>query len=166
MADFTKAIKIILHHEGGYVNDPKDPGGETNFGISKRAFPSVDIRNLTIERATQIYKTNYWEKILGDEIIQQELATNIFDFAVNAGVSQAVKRIQRIVDVTADGIAGARTIERINSSKENLNVLFTSARIDFYKSLIVKQPSSSKFFNGWKKRSLSFLKHEEVVLCQ
>ena len=59
---FDEIIEVVLHHEGGYVNDPKDPGGETNYGISKRAYPDVDIKNLTEDGAKDIYRRDYWEK--------------------------------------------------------------------------------------------------------
>ena len=87
MADFNKAIAIILKHEGGYVNDPDDPGGETNMGITKRDFPHLDITNLTVEQAKEIYKEKYWDTINGDDITNQTVATQIFDFGVNAGVN-------------------------------------------------------------------------------
>lgn len=163
MANFFKAIPIILTHEGGYVNDPKDPGGETKYGISKRAFPSIDIKNLTIAQAETIYRTNYWENIRGDEIADQDLATNIFDFAANAGISQAVKTIQKLVNVSIDGKMGSQTLGKINSSREDLNRLFTIARFDFYRSLVIKKPVLSKFLLGWKNRCLSFIKEGELV---
>jgi len=156
MANFNKAIKIILKHEGGYINDPRDPGGETKFGISKRSFPNTDIKNLTSAQAETIYRINYWEYIRGDLIDDQILATNIFDFAVNAGVSQSVKTIQKIVNTVIDGKMGFKTLMKINSSKENLNPSFTRERIEFYKNLVKKNSSLSKFLVGWEKRTNSF----------
>jgi len=62
LVNFDEIIEVVLHHEGGYVNDPKDPGGETNFGIAKRSHPDVDIKNLTKDGAKEIYKEHYWDK--------------------------------------------------------------------------------------------------------
>ena len=62
LVKFDDIIKVVLKHEGGYVNDPKDPGGETNFGIAKRSHPDVDIENLTEDEAKDIYKEHYWIK--------------------------------------------------------------------------------------------------------
>ena len=62
LTEFNEIIEVVLHHEGGYVNDPKDPGGETNFGIAKRSHPDVDIKNLTKDGAKEIYKEHYWDK--------------------------------------------------------------------------------------------------------
>ena len=66
--NYLACIEVVLKSEGGYVNDPHDPGGETNFGISKRAYPSVDIKHLTKEGAIAIYKKDYWDKIKGDDL--------------------------------------------------------------------------------------------------
>jgi lysozyme family protein len=74
--------------EGGYVNDPKDPGGETNFGISKRAYPNLDIKALTPETVAPIYKRDYWDKIAADNL-PSPLNWIAFDCAVNQGVGEA-----------------------------------------------------------------------------
>lgn len=158
MADFKKAIPIILKHEGGYVNDPKDPGGETKFGISKRAFPLLDIKNLTLDKAQEIYKENYWNPINGDLIKSQDIATNLFDFVVNAGISSGVKTIQKVLNVATDGKLGPGTLAAINACDEKiLNMDFTKARFEYYKSIVVKNPDLNKFLVGWKKRCESFV---------
>ena len=87
MADFDRAITFVLAQEGGYVNDPNDPGGETNFGISKRAYPDVDIAGLTAEAAKGIYKRDYWDVLLLDSRSYAD-AVAILDTAVNMGVSR------------------------------------------------------------------------------
>lgn len=159
MANFNEAIDIILKHEGGYVNDPKDPGGETKYGISKRAFPSLDIKNLTIDKAKEIYKINYWEPVKGELINHQILATNIFDFAVNAGVVVSVKTIQKLVNVSIDGKLGLVSTVAINQRNgDELNFSFTKERFEFYKRLCEKKPDLLKFLNGWKIRCKSFVK--------
>lgn len=82
---FDKAIKVVLAHEGGYVNDPNDLGGETNFGISKRSYPTVDIKNLTREQAVEIYRGDWWERYRYGDIEDLDVATKVFDLAVNMG---------------------------------------------------------------------------------
>lgn len=86
---FEEAIKIILKHEGGYVNHPKDPGGETNFGITKRFYPDLVISKLTKEEATRIYKRDYWERMKIDELYPEKAKLLVFDCAVNQGPKRA-----------------------------------------------------------------------------
>ncbi len=88
MADFNAAIVKTLAREGGakYTDDPDDPGGATKYGISQRAYPDLNIRNITEAEVRDIYKRDYWDRIRGDEIKSQIVAENIFDTAVNMGV--------------------------------------------------------------------------------
>ena len=79
---FDTAVTAVLSYEGGYVNDPNDPGGETNWGISKRAYPNLDIRNLTRDRAIQIYRRDYWDS-LGCDQFPPAIVIALFDSAVN-----------------------------------------------------------------------------------
>lgn len=88
MITFQQALDQLLKSEGGYVNDPNDPGGETNLGISKRAYPDLDIASLTPESVAPIYKRDYWDKIDGD-LLTSPLNYIAFDCAVNQGVSAA-----------------------------------------------------------------------------
>ena len=97
MSKFDDIIEVVLEHEGGYVNDPNDPGGETNYGIAKRSHPDVDIKNLTKEGAKEIYKEVYWDKNKV-ESLPEELWHIYFDMCVNQGKSRAVKIIQRAVN--------------------------------------------------------------------
>lgn len=91
MADFEQAVSFVFKHEGGYTPGiPDDPGGETNFGISKRAFPDLDIKNLTIDQAKEIYRKHYWNVELDGEP-DQKLANCLLDCAVNQGPSFAAK---------------------------------------------------------------------------
>lgn len=88
MNPFDKAFRLLVGEEGGYVNDPKDPGGETKYGISKRAYPTEDIKNLTLDRAKGLYKRDYWDKVGADARPWPE-ALCLFDCAVNQGVGKA-----------------------------------------------------------------------------
>lgn len=107
---WDKAIAFVLAYEGGYVNNSSDPGGETNFGISKRAYPNLDIKNLTIDQAKQLYHDDYWNAISGDEL-PGDLAMAVFDCAVNQGVGMAIRLLQISLGVTVDGKIGPQTVK-------------------------------------------------------
>lgn len=150
---FNRALNLILDHEGGYVNDPKDPGGETNFGISKRAYPHLNIRDLTKAQAAEIYRKDYWNKIRGDSI-DPSVAIVAFDIAVNMGVSVAIKMLQYAVDERQDGIFGDKTFAGINCHASAFIVeRMTTARIMRYASL----STFNRFGSGWIRRSVETL---------
>jgi lysozyme family protein len=151
---FQKCIGIILRNEGGYVNDPNDPGGETNFGISKRSFPDVDIKALTVDMAKDIYFNNYWNNLGFEGVTPDTLALQMFDMAVNAGSKAAIKSVQAIVGVSKDGILGPDTLQKINSydSSQRLLNLYMDARIDFYKGIAKSNPKLNGFLRGWADR--------------
>ena len=112
LTKFDDIIEITLHHEGGYVNDPNDLGGETNFGIAKRFYPDVDIKNLTKDEAKDIYRRDYWDKNKVDEMPKQ-LRHIYFDMCVNQGKGTAVKVLQRAcnskkADLKVDGGLGPK----------------------------------------------------------
>ena len=102
--NFAVAVGFVLAHEGGYINDPADPGGETKYGISKRAYPRVDIKNLTKAQARDIYYRDYWKRVDGDNL-PAGLDLAVFDTAVNCGVSvarsflQATKSVGEYIDL-------------------------------------------------------------------
>ena len=114
---FFEAIEIILKHEGGYVNDKDDPGGETKYGITKRFYPNIDIKYLTKKEAKQIYKDDYWDKNRVDELPEQ-LRYIFFDMCVNMGRGTAVKILQRSAvssgqKIAVDGGLGPMTLKAI-----------------------------------------------------
>lgn len=145
---FEKFIPVILRHEGGYVNDKNDAGGETKFGISKMAYPNLDIRNLTIEQAKSIYKRDYYDRLKLDQINNDLLALHIFDFAVNAGNSRAIKHLQAVVGVHVDGVIGKDTISAANSG--DFSKKYIDARLSYYRSIGVGR--NAKFLKGWINR--------------
>lgn len=106
---FQQAVDSVLRREAGYVNDPQDPGGETNFGITKRSYPSLNIKFLTREQAVEIYRRDFWERIRGDEL-PAPLAFFLLDMAANLGVSQTVRYLQRAAGVPLDGVLGPKTL--------------------------------------------------------
>ena len=120
MSDFDKCVEIIFTLEGGYVNDPNDPGGETNLGICKRDYPELDIKNLTKDQAKPIYREKYWEAIRGDEI-PYPLNLYLFDSAVNQGCDDKAgfatqKMLQEVLNIQQDGIMGRQTMSAISKS--------------------------------------------------
>jgi len=151
---FQTCVAIILENEGGYVNDPQDAGGETNFGISKRAFPDLDIKNLSIEEAISIYHKKYWSPIKGDYIVGADLAFQVFDMAVNAGISVAVKILQSAVGTHVDGIIGPATLNAIYKypSIEGLLWRYKFDRAKYYAKIVSKNHSQAKFLMGWINR--------------
>ena len=113
LINFDEIIELTLEHEGGYVHDPTDLGGETNYGIAKRFYPDVDIKNLTKEQAKDIYKRDYWDKNKVDEM-PNDLKHIFFDMCVNQGRGTAVKILQRTINgkggkLTVDGGFGPGT---------------------------------------------------------
>jgi lysozyme family protein len=150
---FEHAITITLQHEGGYVNDPADPGGETRYGISKRAFPKVDIANLTINKAKAIYKAFYWER--GPHLIKHpSLAAKYFDLCVNAGVSRASKWLQEASNLfgaalAIDGVVGPVTAEYINRYPHPEALLCALKGLAFNHYVNINKP---RYLAGWLNR--------------
>jgi len=155
MSKFDEIIEVVLEHEGGYVNDPKDPGGETNFGIAKRSNPDVDIKNLTKAEASLIYKTKYWDKNKV-ESLPEELWHIYFDCCVNMGKSRAVKILQQAANgkganIDVDGGLGPNTLKAIsNVELERVRAY----RVKYYADLVTRKPELEKFYFGWYKRAL------------
>ncbi|MDY0124499.1 glycosyl hydrolase 108 family protein [Sulfurimonas sp.] len=155
MANFNNSIDKVLVSEGGYVNDPNDRGGETKFGISKRAYPHIDIKNLTTDEAKAIYKQDYWDSIKGDEINSDLVAYEIFDTAVNMGSRTASKLAQVIIGSHPDGIIGVQSLAKLNEINEELFLVkYKLAKIARYAYLVKIRPENKKFLFGWINRVL------------
>ena len=148
---FIKFFSRLIKYEGGYVNDPDDPGGETKYGISKRSYPNEDIANLTEARAMQLYYKDYYLRLNIDKIKNDRIAWQLFDFGVNAGVSRSAKILQKIVGSYPDGDVGSKTLESVNSFKSRfpLYIYFQSERLKHYMDLTEKNESLLKFLKGW-----------------
>lgn len=175
MADFKSFFPTLLQHEGGFVNDPADPGGATNKGVTLATFnrcaqsllgvaPSLaTLRALTDEQAGKIYKALYWDAIRGDQIVLQPLADIVFDFYVNAG-AQAVRLLQRVVNdlgaspqIAIDGVMGAGTMAALGKADAYaVYARYKQGRADYYKALADRRPSLAKFLKGWLNRVASF----------
>jgi len=149
MSVFDVCIDRVLVSEGGYVNLTDDPGGETNYGISKRAYPDVDIRGLTRAGAIAIYRRDYWDKIRGDDL-PPAVAFQVLDAAVNHGVDRAVKWLQWEAGCDQDGHLGPMTIGAIQAANPfALALMFNAVRLNFYAGLA----SFSTFGRGWTRRA-------------
>lgn len=148
------AIKRVIAAEGGAMitNFSNDPGGLTKYGISQKAYPSLDIRNLTEAQAIAIYKRDYWDKIQGDSL-PYNIAYAIFNYAVNRGNSVAVKYAQKVVGLPEDGSMGPKTIAAIKAKGE---VAFLSQFLALakkgYADLVAARPSLGDFLKGWNNR--------------
>jgi lysozyme family protein len=127
--NFKRSLEFTLKWEGGYVNNPNDPGGETKWGISKRAYPDVDIKNLSAERAAEFYYRDYWQRA-GCGGIAFPLCTCVFDTAVNCGVTRAVRWARDVHDAPT----------------------FLDRREDYYISIIKSNPKLQAFLKGWLNR--------------
>lgn len=140
---FDILVGIILKNEGGYVNDPDDPGGETKYGITKQRYPNLDIRNLTREQAKEIYRTDFFipmdvERVYNDTN-SLNLALQYFDFGVNAGINRAKNLLVESLKI---------------KQKEggNLVSIYKDLRRQYYKDLTIKKPVMVKFLKGWLNR--------------
>lgn len=151
--DFT--MKNLLADEGGYVNDSNDAGGETKYGISKRAYPNEDIASLTEDRARFLYRRDYWDRFKGDAIISAEKASAIMSACVNFGVGAGVKLVQIAIGSKQDGIMGSNTIRQVNDmDPDKFLAMFSLAMIARYTEICKRKPSQMKFLIGWIARAL------------
>jgi lysozyme family protein len=142
---FDRAFDFTLREEGYYSNDPFDPGGETKYGISKKAHPTVDIKNLTLQDAKSIYYTEYWRPFERIAEIHPALAMVLYDTGVNMGTGTAVRMLQKAVGVPADGVIGPVTLNAIENNKQNIIPFILKERILYYTS----RPHWERFKNGW-----------------
>lgn len=158
--NFEKALREILRHEGGYVNHPKDPGGITNLGVTKAVYDAwirrsatvVEMKGLTPALVAPLYRINYWNKVKGDAL-PVGLDLCVFDFAVNAGPSRAVKYLQMLVNVKQDGVLGPMTIDKVNKYVQTVGNdtaarKYQELRRGYYKKL----KTFSTFGKGWLRR--------------
>ena len=176
MAEFERAVEKTLKLEGGFVNDPDDPGGATRYGITEataRAHGYTgDMRELPMETAKAIYKKSYWDIARLDEFPNQLLAENVFDCNVNCGARVGGRLLQECLnllnvdpagrhmwrEITEDGIVGTETLSvlqqalKVRRDMENLlALLFNCLRARRYVSIIRSRATSQKFMIGWLK---------------
>lgn len=158
---FQRALDIVFLHEGGYVNDPSDSGGETKYGISQRSYPHLDIRALTREQAAEIYRRDFWGPA-GCPLLPDDVAIKVFDTAVNMGVRQASKLLQLALNahlglrLAVDGVVGPLTIAAAGRAQPA--ALLREVRAQqalFYAELAIRRPKDRKYLLGWMRRAAS-----------
>lgn len=165
---FLKSIPVILRNEGGWVNDPSDPGGVTKFGISLRFLKSTgdlnfdldgdgdidyfDIKALAVKNAEQAYWAYFWLPLKLDQLKNDELALQVFDFAVNAGKKTAILALQLVAGCKQDGVIGPQTIAAANTFIDNIAERYKKERVLYYKVLALKKPAFAKYLKGWLNR--------------
>ena len=154
--NFGVAFNSMIKHEGGFVNHPKDPGGMTNLGVTKKVWDDwtggnadeQEMRSLTPDKVAPLYKKRYWDAIKGDDL-PSGIDLCVFDCAVNAGVSRAARFLQRTAQVTTDGIIGPGTLKAVQALSTSLVIRdFCAQREMHYKSL----PTFPTFGKGWMAR--------------
>ena len=170
MADFDPAFEKMLRDEGGMqlTDIPGDRGGLTYAGIARNPNPHwagwalVDRKEFggpLTSMVREFYRQNYWNRVRGDELSNQEIAETIFNFAVNTGTGVAVKLAQVIVGAVPDGVIGPKTVELLNRcTAQNFIASYALAKISRYVNICLKDRSQSKFLLGWVRRSLEGLK--------
>ncbi len=159
---FDDSLPEILYNEGGYVNDPQDPGGATNKGVTQATYDSFrkskklevrPVRYITMSEVSEIYQRNYWHDGRCD-LLPSGVALVHFDFCVNAGIFQACRTLQGVVGQTRDGIIGPKTLAAIAAyDDKSLVAEYSKARRSFYTSLAASKPSLSKFLKSWITRT-------------
>lgn len=146
--DFDQAFAKLIGHEGGYVDNRRDPGGQTKYGISQAAYPGEDIIGMTLERAKAIYLRDYWGPA-GCDALPDAAKLQVFDMAVNSGVRASVQALQRAVGTTPDGVLGPLTLQAIQSMPVPRFVArFNAQRL----ALMAGLPTWPAFGRGWALR--------------
>ena len=167
--NYNEALKAILKHEGGYVHHPRDPGGMTNLGVTKKVWEEwvkhpVDekaMRALTPELVSPMYKKKYWDAVKGDEL-PDGLDYLMFDFAINAGPGRAIKTMQKAIGTTPDGAIGPKTMQSLKEmNPAQLIEKFSVEKESFYRSL----PTFQTFGKGWLRRVAEAKDHAETMLA-
>lgn len=131
---FTRLVDV----EKGYVNDPDDDGKETKFGISRNAYPNEDIKNMTLDRAKELYRRDYYVPMGIDEIEDERLAWQVFDYGVNAGVPRAMYLLKDVL--------------KMDDYDEYIN--YVGERVKFCLELSIRKPKNKKFLKGWVLRAV------------
>ena len=161
MSDFNSAFAEVIGYEGLYSNNSLDQGGETKYGIAKRWYPHLDIKNLTLDEAQQIYFNNYWNPMLLGQIVSSPIATEIFEQAINMGKKQAAIHAQKSVcllsdPIIVDGWFGKQTVTSINKLSDSkvfpLLKCLNYYQMGKYIEIVENDPTQRGFFVGWLKR--------------
>lgn len=159
--NFNDSLKLTLKFEGGFSNDPADPGGATMKGVTQRTYDSYRTRKGLLPQAVfriasdeleDLYRNLYWIPSGASQLSDSAFATCLFDFAVNSGVLTAVKVAQRVVGVEDDGVIGPKTISALQAATRVHVDAYLDARMENFQRIIKVRPSSSRFLGGWTDR--------------
>ena len=146
--NFDIAFAKLIGHEGGYVHDRRDPGGETKFGISKRSYPALDIADLNVDDAKAIYKRDFWARAQCDRL-HPDLAFQVFDGAVNSGIGNSIRWLQEAAGVAVDGVVGPLTLRKVGDMEPSIIIArYNGVRLKFMASL----STWDVFGRGWARR--------------
>lgn len=149
--NFTEALQHVLKHEGGYIDHPSDPGGETNYGIivavARENGYLGDMRTIPMSIVESIYKRKYWDKVRADEM-PESVRFALFDYAVNSGPGAAIRALQRVLGVADDGVLGPMTLAAAQAQSEGLGARLNGYRLKFMTDLKI-WPTFGK---GWARR--------------
>ena len=176
--NFEKSLELILHHEGGFVDHPEDPGGATNKGITLDTYSGYlgrkatvdELKNIPDDHVKDIYKNNYWDRVKGDDL-PSGLDLCLFDWAVNSGFKRPARVLQNLLGVEEDGYIGAKTLEKCKSflnnpmyPKTSLRYVIsevTKEREHFYRKL----KHFDTFGKGWLRRNEE-TKNKSMTMCE
>ena len=163
-SNFKPSLSLVLAHEGGFVNHPKDPGGATNKGVTQAVYDAYrryhglkvqSVRHITPAEVAEIYAKNYWRLVRGDSL-PCGFDYAVFDFAVNSGVSRATKYMQKLVGVEPDGVIGVITLAAVEAyarrDEEKLIAQYCANRVLFLRSL----STFPTFGKGWMRRVVGY----------
>jgi lysozyme family protein len=167
--NFDKCLEMLLHHEGGFVNHPDDPGGMTNLGVTKAVYDDFigrestedEMRALTPADVAPIYKKKYWDKVRGDDL-PSGLDWAVFDWGVNSGTGRSAKALQKIIGAKADGAIGPKTLAQLSEhDPEDVVREMYKVRQDFYEGL----RTFATFGRGWSRRNTETLAQSLELLA-
>lgn len=156
---FEKAFREVINREGVYVNDPYDPGGETKYGICKRSYPNLNIKELTLEEAKKIYHCDFWKRGKFEDVPDNNVAIKLFDLSVNMGLQSATIILQRAlravgISVVEDGVWRPKTqFGIISANPRHLLTALKAEAAGYYRLIAQKSPTQQKFLSGWLNRA-------------
>lgn len=153
--DFDTAFDRLMGHEGGYVNNPKDPGGETKWGISKRSYPHLNIKTLTKEQAKVIFRRDFWDRVHADKLYDG-VAWQLSDFAYHSGPETAVRYYQRALGVADDGHFGPMSLAASKKMSETDQIMRVIGERQDFQTRLSNWSDAGK---GWARRNAQNLRY-------
>jgi len=167
--NFEQSLALVLKHEGGWVDDPHDPGGETMMGVTKKVWeewvghpvPPGSMKSLTVADVAPVYRKNYWDKVKGDDL-PDGVDYAVFDYAVNSGTGRAAKQLQSCLGVTADGAIGPKTVAAAQATDP---VALIKCICDNRLAFLQKLPTWGRFGKGWGRRVADVSKTAQTTVA-